>query len=343
MRWRGKKVLVAGGASFLGSHLVDKLVELNANVRVADDFSSGKAENLAKNIDHIEILRGNLKDMCFAKLVMKDVDLVFHLAASHGGRGYIDMHPVECCSNMALDGIVFESAFKAGVNRICFASSACVYPTDLQSKNIARRMLLLKEDMVDPFSRGNALADGEYGWAKLMGEMTLRAYHNEYGMKCSSCRIFTAYGERENETHAVIALIARAFIKMDPYVIWGTGEQDRNFTYVSDIIEGFILTMEKITDGSPVNIGTSEHIKIKEAAEKIFAYTRFRPRNILFDTSKPEGVFSRAADISKAKKILNWEPKVSFDNGLKQTIDWYYATKDKDAVAQKLQTLLHER
>jgi UDP-glucose 4-epimerase len=130
---------------------------------------------------------------------------------------------------------------------------------------------------------------------------------------------------------------------MDPYVIWGTGEQDRNFTYVSDTIEGFILTMEKITDGSPVNIGTSEHIKIKEAAEKIFEYTRFRPRNILFDTSKPEGVFSRAADISRTKKILNWEPKVSFDNGLKQTIDWYYATKDKDAVAQKLQTLLNER
>jgi UDP-glucose 4-epimerase len=200
MRWRGKKVLVTGGASFLGSHLVDKLVELNANVRVADDFSSGKAENLAKNIDYIEILKGNLKDMCFAKLVMKNVDLVFHLAASHGGRGYIDTHPVECCSNMALDGIVFELAFKVEVDRICFASSTCVYPTDLQSKNIARRMLLLKEDMVDPFSRGNALADGEYGWAKLMGEMTLRAYYNEYGMKCSSCRIFTLM-EKERTRH----------------------------------------------------------------------------------------------------------------------------------------------
>ena len=321
MRWRGKRVLVTGGASFLGSHLVDKLVELNADVCVADDFSSGKTENLAKSIDYIKVLKGDLKDRCFTESATKDIDLVFHLAASHGGRGYIDTHPGECCSNMALDGIVFESALKAGVDRICFASSACVYPTNLQSKNTVRRVLLLKEDMADPFSEGKALADGEYGWAKLMGEMTLKAYHNEYGMKCSSCRIFTAYGERENETHAIMALIARAFIKMDPYIIWGTGEQDRNFTYVSDIVEGFILAMEKITDGIPVNIGTSEHTKIKEAAEKIFAYTGFRPRNILFDTSKPEGVFSRAADISKAKRILDWEPKVSFNDGLKRTID----------------------
>lgn len=343
MRWRGKRVLVTGGASFLGSHLVDRLVELNANVRVADDFSSGKADNLSKSIDCIEILKGDLKDRCFAESTMKDVDLVFHLAASHGGRGYIDMHPAECCSNMVLDGIVFESSFKAGVDRICFASSACVYPTNLQSKNASRRVLLLKEDMADPFSSGKALADGEYGWAKLMGEMALRAHHKEYGMKCSSCRVFTAYGERENETHAIIALIARAFVKMDPYVIWGTGEQDRNFTYVSDIIEGFILAMEKITDGTSVNIGTSEHIKIKEAAERIFECTSFRPRKILFDTSKPEGVFSRAADTSKARKILDWEPKVLFDDGLKRTIDWYYATKNKDDVAQKLQILLHER
>jgi len=343
MRWRGKRVLVTGGASFLGSHLVDKLVELNANVRVADDFSSGKAENLAKSMDYIEVLKGDLKDKCFAESAIKDVDLVFHLAASHGGRGYIDTHVAECCSNMALDGLVFESAFKAGVDRICFASSACVYPTNLQSKGASRQVLLLKEEMADPFSSGNALADGEYGWAKLMGEMTLKAYHKEYGIKCSICRIFTAYGERENETHAIMALIAKAFIKMDPYVIWGTGEQDRNFTYVSDIIEGFILAMEKITDGTPVNIGTSEHIKIKESAERIFEYTRFKPKSILFDTSKPEGVFSRAADISRAKKVLGWEPKVSFDEGLKQTIDWYYATKNKDDVAQKLQILLHER
>jgi nucleoside-diphosphate-sugar epimerase len=343
MRWRGKRVLVTGGASFLGSHLVDKLVELNANVRVADDFSSGKVDNLTKSIDYVEVLKGDLKDRCFAESAMKDVDLVFHLAASHGGRGYIDTHPAECCLNMVLDGIVFESAFKAGVERICFASSACVYPTNLQSKKASRQVLLLKEDMADPFSSGKALADGEYGWAKLMGEMTLKAYHNEYGMKCSNCRIFTAYGERENETHAIMALIARTFIKMDPYVIWGTGEQDRNFTYVSDIIEGFILAMEKIIDGTPVNIGTSEHIKIAEAAEKIFEYTGFRPRNILFDISKSEGVFSRAADISKTKKILDWEPKVLFDDGLKRTIDWYYATKNKDDVAQKLHTLLYER
>ena len=114
---------------------------------------------------------------------------------------------------------------------------------------------MLKEDDADPFVRDKAFADLEYGWAKFMGEMALKAYHKEYGMKTASVRIFTAYGPRENETHALIALIAKAFIKMDPYVIWGTGEQDRNFTYVQDIVDALILASENVTDGSTINAG----------------------------------------------------------------------------------------
>lgn len=341
VNWARKRVLVTGGASFIGSHLVDRLVESGATIRVADDLSSGKMENLGDVADKIEIVVGDLKDRCFSDSVMKNVDVVFHLAASHGGRGYIDTHPAECSSNMVLDGVVFESAFRAGVDRICFASSACVYPTYLQQD--ARNPIFLKEEMADPFIKGKAFADNEYGWAKLMGEMALRAYHVEYGLKCSSCRIFTAYGERENETHAVIALIAKAFIEMDPYEIWGTGEQDRNFTYVGDIVEGLIRTAEKIEDGTPVNLGTSEHIKIKEVAEKIFQYTGFRPKKIAFDTSKPVGVFSRAADLTRARQLLDWEPKTSFDESLKRTIDWYYSSKNKKEVAERLYVLLFER
>lgn len=343
MNWAKRKVLVTGGASFIGSHLVDKLVGLGASVRCADDFSSGKIENLAESIGQIEILKGDLKDRCFANLATRNMDVVFHLAASHGGRGYIDTHPAECSANMVLDGVVFESAFRAGVERICYASSACVYPTNLQSNDPDKQVLLLKEDMADPFTEGRALADGEYGWAKLMGEMTLRAYHKEYGLKCVSCRIFTAYGERENETHAVIALIAKAFIEMKPYEIWGTGEQDRNFTYVGDIVEGLIRSAEKIDDGTPINLGTSEHIKIKEVASKVFQYTGFQPKEIIFNRLRPEGVFSRAADLTRARRLLGWEPGTSFDEGLKRTIRWYYSTKNKEEVARKLQLLLFER
>jgi UDP-glucose 4-epimerase len=267
------------------------------------------------------------------------------LAASHGGRGYIDTHPVECATNMVLDGTVFYSAFQAGVERICFASSACVYPTNLQTemKIDEGGLVYLQEEWADPFVPGRALADGEYGWAKLMGEMALRAYHKQYGMKCVSCRLFTAYGERENETHAVIALIAKAFVEMDPYEIWGTGEQDRNFTYVGDIADGMIRAVERVEDGSAVNIGTAEHIKIIDAARMIFRITGFTPKELFFDTTKPVGVFSRAADLTRTRRLLEWEPSTSFEEGLRRTIPWYYAIKDRQEIARKLGVLLMER
>ncbi|MFX0134465.1 MAG: NAD-dependent epimerase/dehydratase family protein [Candidatus Hodarchaeota archaeon] len=349
--WKSKSVLVTGGASFIGSHLVDSLLERGAIIRVADDFSSGKLSNLeyplkkVKNrewiFNRLSIFRGDLKDKSFTKKMMKDIDTVFHLAALHGGRGYIHTHPAQCCTNMALDQLVFEEAQKAGVNRICFASSACVYPSYLQEETGSS--YLLKEEDANPFVRDKAFADLEYGWAKLMGEMALKAYHKQYGMKTSSVRIFTAYGPRENETHAIIALIAKAFIKMDPYEIWGTGEQDRNFTYVQDIVDAMQLAAEKIEDGSPINAGRDDRITINKAAELIFNIVKWHPKEITFNLSKPQGVASRAADLSKSEKILGWRPAVSYEKGFKKTINWYYKNKDEKYVKNNFQKLLFLR
>jgi nucleoside-diphosphate-sugar epimerase len=356
MLWRckklkGKLVLVTGGASFIGSHLVDTLLTKGADVRVADDFSSGKLKNLQypmtkKGLDkwaynNLAVYKGDLKDRNFTRHMVDGVDVVFHLAALHGGRGYIDTHPAECSSNMILDQMVFEESCKAGVNKICFASSACVYPAYLQEQ--AGSNYLLKEDDADPFVRDKAFADLEYGWAKLMGEMALKAYHKEYGMKTAAVRIFTAYGPRENETHAIIALIAKAFIKMDPYVIWGTGKQDRNFTYVQDIADALILASEKIEDGSAVNAGRNDRLTINQAIELVFDIVGWRPKKIERDLSKPQGVASRAADLTKALKVLNWAPKVSYKEGFKETIDWYFANHDVAAVKANLEKSLLER
>src|SRR3990170_278818 len=348
---KDKIVLVTGGASFIGSHLVDTLLEKGAEVRVADDFSSGRLENLQHPLkrkssdkwtcDNLTICRGDLKDRRFARKMIDDVDVIFHLAALHGGRGYIDTHPAECCTNMILDQMIFEEAWKQGVERLCFASSACVYPSYLQEQTGSN--YLLKEDDADPFVRDKAFADLEYGWAKLMGEMALKAYHKEYGMKTASVRIFTAYGPRENETHAIIALIARAFIKMDPYVIWGTGEQDRNFTYVQDIVDAIILASEKIDDGSAVNAGRNDRITINQAIELVFGITHWKPKQIKRDLDKPQGVASRAADLTKALKILKWSPEVSYKEGFKKTIDWYFANHDVAAVKANLENALLER
>ena len=349
--WRNKTVLVTGGASFIGSHLVDSLLKKGAIVKVADDFSSGKLSNLEYPLErdssgawawgNLSVWKGDLKDKSFTRSMTKDVNTIFHLAALHGGRGYIHTHPAQCCTNMILDQLVFEEAQRVGVDRICFASSACVYPSYLQEETGSS--YLLKEEDADPFVRDRAFADLEYGWAKLMAEMALKAYHRQYGMKTSSVRIFTAYGPRENETHAIIALIAKAFIKMDPYVIWGTGEQDRNFTYVQDIVDAMILAAEKMEDGSPVNAGRDDRITINQVAELIFDIVGWRPKRIKHDLSKPQGVASRAADLTRARKLLEWEPRVSYREGFKKTNEWYFANKNEKDVKANLDRLLLER
>ncbi len=348
---KGKKVLVTGGASFISSHLVDTLLKKGADVVVADDFSSGKLENLEypflqKAPDkwvygNLTVYQGNLKDRTFSRQMVDGADVVFHLAALHGGRGYIDTHPAECSSNMILDQLIFEEACRAGVQRVCFASSACVYPSYLQDQ--AGSNYLLKEDDANPFVRDKAFADLEYGWAKLMGEMALKAYHREFGMKTTAVRIFTAYGPRENETHAIVALIAKAFIKMDPYVIWGNGEQDRNFTYVQDIVDALILASQKIEDGSTVNAGRSDRLTINDTINLVFDLVGWKPRAVERDLSKPQGVASRAADLTLAGKVLGWEPKVSYKEGFKRTIDWYFAHHDVAAVKTNLEKALVER
>jgi len=349
--WEDTKVLVTGGASFIGSHLVDTLMEKGAIVNVADDFSSGRLSNLEYDLQKIQngvwkyenlsVYKGDLKDVSFTRSLLEGIDVVFHLAASHGGRGYIDTHPAECSTNMILDGIVIEESYKAGVGRLCYASSACVYPSYLQEETGSS--YLLAEEDADPFVRDKALADLEYGWAKLMGEMTLQAYHKQYGMKTASVRIFTAYGPRENETHAIIALIAKALAKMDPYVIWGSGEQDRNFTYVQDIVDAMILASEKIEDGSPINAGRDDRITINETIDLVFDIIGWKPDRVNRDLSKPQGVASRAADLTLCRQLLKWEPKVLYREGFERTIEWYRNNKDIEQVKTKLEELLMER
>ncbi|HEX8969370.1 MAG TPA: NAD-dependent epimerase/dehydratase family protein [Chloroflexota bacterium] len=342
--WSNRNVLVTGGASFIGSHLVDRLVCSGARVRVADDLSSGRLENLNASHSKVDFRRGDLRDRDFTRDVLADQQVVFHLAACHGGRGFIDTHPADCASNLVLDGMVFDEACKAGVEKVAFASSACVYPTRLQEAPTDGTTVYLREEWADPFKDGAAGADGEYGWAKLMGEMSLRAYYKQHGLKSVACRLFTVYGERENESHAVIALIAKAFTCMDPYPIWGNGQQDRNFTYVGDIVEGMIRSAASdVNDGSAINIGTAEHVKIIDSARMIFDETGFLPEKIDFDLTRPVGVFSRAADLTRTRAYLDWEPETTFQDGLRRTIRWYYATHDRKRVAAQLTRLLTER
>lgn len=197
--------------------------------------------------------------------------------------------------------------------------------------------------MVSFETRGGAYADESYGWAKLMGELSLRSFHEQYGIDASAVRIFTAYGPRENETHAIIALIAKAYARQDPFQIWGDGEQTRNFTFVEDIVTALLLANEKIVDASPVNAGLSRYISINEVIETIFEYMEWKPNEINHLTDKPVGVRHRAADTNRANGMLRWEPQYSLRDGLSETIDWYTGHRNVEYIRNNLSTLLHER
>lgn len=338
----GKRVLVTGGASFIGSHLVDELVAAGAQVTVVDDFSSGRKENLARSSDKIALIEGDLRVQAVADEATKLQDVVFHLANIHGGRGFIETHPGEIVQNFMIDGNVFYFCHKNKVKRVCYTSSACAYPTTLQSTDPAKQVRYLSEEMANPFKEGAALADGEYGWAKFMGEMALKAYNTQFGLEGVSCRLFTVYGPRENESHAIIAFIARAVLRQDPFEVWGTGQQDRNFTYVDDIVDGLLLSCERISDCRSVNLGTDEITKIADAARIVCDVIGYQPA-FHFDTTKPEGVHMRAASIENQKAWLDWSPRTSFDEGITKTIEWYRSNVDIKTLGDDFEKKLFER
>lgn len=329
-----KHVLVTGGASFIGSHLIERLAALGPTIRVGDDFSSGHRENLARFAG--EVMEGDLRDACFARAALKGVDTVFHLAADHGGRGYVDLHQAGPASNLALDGVVLLEAARAGVEKVVYASSGCVYPNYMQGD--PTREVYLTEDLVRPPYD----ADNMYGWAKLMGELALKAYCTERGMKGVSCRLFTVYGPRGKEGHAVIAMIAKAFVRQNPFEVWGDGNQVRNWTHVDDIVEGLVLAAERIDDGTAVNLGTMERIRVADAARMVLDLAGHRAE-IRFRKNMPTGPANRVASNAAAKALLGWEPKVRFADGLARTMQWYFASHKRQDVAAYLGRLLTER
>ena len=338
MRLEGASALVTGGTSFIGSHLVDALLARGSRVRVVDDLSSGTVDNIAGHLaaGDVEFIEADLREPGVVRNALDGVDVIFHLAADHGGRGYVDLHQAGPASNFFLDGLVFWEAVKAEVEKVVFASSGCVYPNYVQAD--PSQEVYLSEDLVKPPHD----ADNMYGWAKLMGEETLKAYHDEYGLGAASCRYFTVYGPRGVENHAVIAMIGKAFIRQDPFEIWGDGTQVRNWTYVDDIVEGTLRAAEAVDDGTPVNLGTDERVTVLEAVNLVLEHAGHDPE-LHFRTDMPTGPLNRVADNSLARSLLGWQPQVRFREGLKRTTDWYFAAKDPEEVRSALGHMLTER
>ena len=336
--WLDTNVLVTGGASFIGSHLVDTLVQRGAKVRVVDNLTSGRVDNIHGHIEKgaIEFRKEDLLADGVARRAVEGMNVVFHLAADHGGRGYVDLHNVECSTNLILDGTLFRACHAAHVDKIVYASPGCVYPNFLQTRT-DETVYLPEEKVGPPYD-----SDNLYGWAKLMGEMTLKAYYKQHGLKSASCRYFTVYGPRGVENHAVIAMIARAFVRQDPFEVWGNGEQIRNWTYIDDIVAGTILAAERIDDATAVNLGTMERIRVIDAARDVIRRVGYNPK-IIMRPDMPTGPVNRVAENHLAAQLLGWTPNVGFWEGLSRTFDWYTSTKDAGAVSKSLNRLLLER
>jgi len=311
-----RKVLVTGGAGFIGSHLAERLLELGCNVSVADNLSRGTVQNIVPFLSRIRFYETDLTSMENCLSVTKDVDYVFHLASSVGGVQYIRAENVNnLMPSVLMNMNMLEAARICGVERFAFTSSACVYRE--------------KNSSLNRFKEGDAFpADPPttYGWAKVLGEVACRSYHQDYGIKCAVVRIFNAYGEKENLhprwSHVVPSLIRKAILyPKEKFRIFGDGNQERAFLYIKDCVEGIILAMERISDADPVNLGGEEVISIRRLAQKIVNLSR-KDIEIEFDLSSPPGVNRYCADTTKMKNVLNWRPRISLEEGLKKTYQW---------------------
>ena len=210
---------------------------------------------------------------------------------------------------------MLEAARINDVERFLFTSSACVY------RDQERGLNSFKEEDAIP---ANPLTT--YGWAKLLGEIQCKAYHQDYGIKCSAPRIFNAYGENETLdpkwSHVIPSLIRKAIsYPEEGFRIFGDGKQERAFLYVEDCVDGLLLNMEKVTDAEPINLGSHELTSIKVLAEKIIEISG-KDIEIEYDLTGPKGTNRYCADTTRMEQILDWMPTTTLEEGLKSTYKW---------------------
>ncbi|MDD5038458.1 MAG: NAD-dependent epimerase/dehydratase family protein [Dehalococcoidales bacterium] len=323
--WKSKKVLVTGGAGFIGSHLVEALIKADAIVRVADNMENGSVDNLETCSGSVELIQKDLTSARNCMEVLKGVEVVFNLAAKVGGIEYNIKHPSTMFTqNILLNTLMLDAACRRGVERYLCVSSACVYPRHCTIPTPESEGF---KDEPEPTNRA-------YGWAKRMAEIQAQTFASEFGMRIAIVRPYNTYGPRDHfepeKSHVIPAIIRRIFDKEDPLVVWGDGEQTRAFVYVTDLVRGMLLAIEKYPEADPLNIGTEEEIKIKDLVKLIVKFSGKSP-SIFFDSTKPSGQLRRNADITKAKNLIGYRLEVSLEDGLEKTLGWYTA-KERNSV-----------
>lgn len=311
--FKKKKVLVAGGAGFVGTNLILKLLKKGAKVRATIHKNSPQVIN-----SKVEFMKVELTKSSDCKKVVEGMDYVFMCAANTSGAAVIEKTPLaHVTPNVIMNSLMLQAAHSAGVKKFLFISSNTVYPlTDYPVK---------EEDV-------NYTLYEKYfpvGWMKLFTEKLCEMYTTKIKnpMICVVVRpgnIYGSYEDFEWETsHVLPALIRKVVERHNPLEVWGDGKDIKDFIYVEDLVEGLLLAMEKIDTFDPVNIGGGKPISINQALKAMLKVDNFRNPKIVFNRLKPTMIPIRLINIDKARRVLGFIPKTSLEMGIKKTIDWY--------------------
>jgi GDP-D-mannose 3', 5'-epimerase len=311
----GQKILVTGGGGFVGSHLARYLLSKGNFVRTADI----KFDDYMQDDYCSEKLKLDLRVKKNCMLATKGMDKVYNLAANMGGIGFITAIGAEVMyDNVLINSYMLEAAKQNKVGRYLYTSSACIYPT---FKQTSPNVVGLKESDAYP-----ADPDNFYGWEKLFTEKLCEAYQRDNGMDIRVLRYHNIYGPegtykggREKSPAALCRKVAESS-NPGTISIWGDGKQTRSYCYIDDCVLGTVALMESNYD-KPINIGSERLVSINELAEMIIKISG-KKISKEHDLTGAQGVRGRNADITLARQVLHWEPKITLEEGLTKTYRW---------------------
>lgn len=306
------KNLVTGGAGFIGSSLAEELAKRGDEVIILDDLSTGKMENIKEEVikwHNVEFIKGSVTNLDRLKELFEDVDYVFHQAAIPSVQRSIENPLATNEANATGTLNVLIAARDCGVKKVIFASSSSVYGDTPE--------LPKREDMKpDPLS--------PYAVTKLVGEYYCKVFNEVYGLKTVSLRYFNVYGPRQDpfsDYAAVIPKFITMILENKSPIIYGDGEQTRDFTYVLDVVRANMLAMESNVTGV-FNIASGERFGINELANKITEIIGMN-LSLIHEKTRAGDIKHSLADVSLAREKLGYEPKYSIDEGLEEVIEWF--------------------
>jgi len=314
-----KACLVTGGAGFIGSHLVEELVKRGQRVRVLDNFLTGKKENLELVIDKIELIEGDIRDLATCQKAVQGMDNVFHLAAFVSVPGSVKDPLLNDAINVTGTLNLLWASREAKIQKFIFASSTAVYGDD---PNLPKR----------EGREGSPLSP--YALSKLMGEKYCQLFWRLFNLPTISLRYFNVFGPRQDPFSAYAAVIpsfiTRALSSQN-LTIFGDGEQSRDFIYVTDVVEANLLASEaRNVSGEVINIACAEKTTINSLVAQLgeILGKKISPQ---YEKSRLGDIRHSLADISRAKKMLKYEPRFTFKEGLEKTVAWFQGRKNERA------------